>query len=46
MKERCAKVCEEGIDVQHPTVKEHIMKNFERSPLLAAAIRALGDDDD
>ena len=39
--ERCARVCEVGIDVEHPIVKGHIMEKFEISPLLAAAIRAL-----
>ena len=38
--EACARMCEEGIDMQHPVIKEHIMKAFEKSPLLAAAIRA------
>jgi hypothetical protein len=38
-RERCAKVCETGVDTEHPTVKGHIMKNFGASPHLAAAIR-------
>jgi len=38
-RERCAKVCENGVDTEHPTVKGHIMKNFGVSSHLAAAIR-------
>jgi hypothetical protein len=38
-RERCAKVCETGVDTEHPTVKGHIMKNFGASSHLAAAIR-------
>jgi hypothetical protein len=38
-RERCAKVCETGVDTEHPTVKGHIMKNFGVSSHLAAAIR-------
>ena len=39
-REACAKVCESGVDTEHPTVKGHIMKDFGASSLLAAAIRA------
>jgi hypothetical protein len=42
-REACAKVCETGIDYEHPTVKGHIMENFGHSRLLAAAIRARGN---
>lgn len=45
-REACAKVCEEGVDMQHPVIKKHIMKAFEKSPLLAAAIRARGEKND
>ena len=38
-RERCARVCENGVDTEHPTVKGHIMKNFGVSSHLAAAIR-------
>ena len=41
-REACAKVCEEGVDTEHPTVTGHIMKAFGKSSLLAAAIRARG----
>jgi hypothetical protein len=41
-REACAKVCEDGVDTEHPTVKGHIMKNFGSSSHLAAAIRARG----
>ena len=41
-REACAKVCDVGVDTEHPTVKGHIMKNFGASPTLAAAIRARG----
>jgi len=40
--EECAKVCEAGVDYEHPTVKGHIMENFGHSRLLAKAIRARG----
>lgn len=39
-REACAKVCENGVDTEHPTVKGHIMKDFGQSRLLATAIRA------
>ena len=39
-REACAKVCEQGVDTEHPTVKGHIMKDLGASKLLAAAIRA------
>ena len=42
-REACAKVCENGVDKEHPTVKGHIMKDFGQSTLLAAAIRARGE---
>jgi len=42
-REACAKVCETGVDYEHPTVKGHIMENFGHSRLLAKAIRARGD---
>ena len=42
-REACAKVCENGIDTEHPTVKDIIMKNFGASSHLAAAIRARGE---
>ena len=41
-REACAKLCETGIDTEHPTVKGHIMNNFGASSLLAEAIRARG----
>ncbi len=41
-REACAKVCEAGVDYEHPTVKGHIMENFGHSRLLAKAIRARG----
>ena len=41
-REACAKVCESGVDTEHPTVKGHIMKDFGASPHLANAIRARG----
>ena len=41
-REACAKVCESGVDYEHPTVKGHIMENFGHSRLLANAIRARG----
>ncbi len=37
--EACAKVCEQGVQYQHPTVRGHIIKNFGKSELLAKAIR-------
>ena len=39
--EAAAKVCEKGADMQHPIIKEHMMKNFGSSAHLARAIRAL-----
>ena len=42
-REACAKVCEAGVDYEHPTVKGHIMENFGHSRLLAKAIRARGN---
>jgi hypothetical protein len=42
-REACAKVCELGVDTEHPTVKGHIMKNFGSSTCLAEAIRARGN---
>ena len=39
-REACAKMCEDGVDTEHPTVEGHIMKNFGASSRLAAAIRA------
>jgi hypothetical protein len=42
-REACAKVCETGVDTEHPTVKGHIMKNFGASSHLAEAIRARGE---
>lgn len=42
-REACAKVCANGVDTEHPTVKGHIMKDFGASSLLAAAIRARGE---
>ena len=42
-REACAKVCETGVDTEHPTVKGHIMNNFGASPILAKAIRARGE---
>ena len=41
-REACAKVCEDGVDTEHPTVKGYIMKNFGASSHLAEAIRARG----
>jgi hypothetical protein len=41
-REACAKVCETGVDTEHPIVKGHIMRNFGGSKLLAKAIRARG----
>jgi hypothetical protein len=41
-REACAKVCETGVDTEHPTVKGHIMKDFGASTHLANAIRARG----
>jgi hypothetical protein len=41
-RDACAKVCEAGVDYEHPTVKGHIMENFGHSRLLAKAIRARG----
>jgi hypothetical protein len=43
-REECAKVCEAGVDYEHPTVKGHIMENFGHSRLLAKAIRARGQE--
>ena len=43
-REACAKVCEAGVDYEHPTVKGHIMENFGHSRLLAKAIRARGQE--
>jgi hypothetical protein len=37
---RAAEICENGVDTPHPTVKEHIMRNFGKSPTLSKAIRA------
>lgn len=42
-REACAKLCDLGVDTEHPTVKGHIMKDFGASPTLAAAIRARGE---
>jgi hypothetical protein len=42
-REACAKLCDKGVDTEHPTVKGHIMKDFGRSSLLAKAIRARGN---
>jgi hypothetical protein len=39
--EEAAKICDRGVDTEHPIVKGHIMKNFSPSSTLAAAIRAL-----
>ena len=39
-REACAKLCETGIDTEHPIIKGHIMKDFGASPHLANAIRA------
>ena len=41
-REACAKLCEQGVDTEHPIVKGHIMKNFDASSYLANAIRARG----
>jgi len=41
-REACAKVCETGIDTEHPIIKGHIMKDFGASTHLADAIRARG----
>jgi len=41
-REACAKMAEEGVDVQHPTVKDHIMKNWGADPHIAQAIRQRG----
>ena len=41
-REACAKLCETGIDTEHPIIKGHIMKDFGASPHLANAIRARG----
>jgi hypothetical protein len=41
-REACAKVCETGVDTEHPIVKGHIMRNFGGSKFLAQAIRARG----
>lgn len=41
-REECAKVCDAGVDTEHPIVKGHIMKGFGKSTLLADAIRARG----
>jgi hypothetical protein len=41
-REACAKVCETGVDTEHPIVKGHIMRNFGGSKFLARAIRARG----
>ena len=42
-REACAELCETGVDIEHPTVKGHIMNNFGASPILAKAIRARGE---
>jgi hypothetical protein len=42
-REACAKLCETGIDTEHPIIKGHIMKDFGASPHLANAIRARGE---
>jgi hypothetical protein len=39
--EQAAKVCDAGVDTQHPTVKDCIMPSFGKSSTLAAAIRAM-----
>lgn len=41
-REACAKLCEAGVDREHPTVKGHIMNNFGESSFLAEAIRSRG----
>jgi hypothetical protein len=41
-REACAKLCETGIDTEHPIIKGHIMKDFGASTHLADAIRARG----
>lgn len=38
-REACANICDTGVDTPHPTVKDHVMRNFAPSPTLAAAIR-------
>lgn len=43
VREECAKLCETGVDMQHPIIRSHTMKAFHKSPTLAAAIRALGE---
>ncbi len=42
-REACAKLCDLGVDTEHPAVKGHIMKNFGAPTTLAAAIRARGE---
>ena len=42
-REACARLCETGVDTEHPTVKGHIMKDFGASTHLANAIRARGE---
>ena len=42
-REACAKLCELGADAMHPTVRDHLMKNFGGSTHLAQAIRARGE---
>lgn len=44
--EECAKLCEEGVDEQHPIIRSHTMEKFHKSAALAAAIRALGEKKD
>jgi len=41
-REACAKIAEQGVDIPHPTVKNHIMRNFGKSTEIAAAIRERG----
>ena len=42
-REACAKLCETGVDTEHPIVKTHIIKDFGASTHLASAIRARGN---
>jgi hypothetical protein len=39
-REACAKICEFGITIKHPTVEGVNIHQFGRSPELAAAIRS------
>jgi chloramphenicol 3-O-phosphotransferase len=38
-REACAALCDAGVDMQHPAVTNHVMRNFGPSNVLAQAIR-------